>query len=73
MTPILIVKLLTENTIEFPLRRSTGCPRTGDIVVFSTAMGDRKIHAKVNKIRWFLDEGILRIHALELKPEERDL
>jgi hypothetical protein len=72
MTPMVIVKLLTGNTIQFPLKRAMcGCPRKEDVLVFQSDAG--MIHAKVNRVRWFLDENVIRIHALELKPEERDL
>lgn len=72
MNTTVIVKLSNGNTITFPLKRAMcGCPRKDDILVF--AMDNNTIHARVNKIRWFLDAGMVYVHALELKPEERDL
>jgi len=71
-TIFLHIKLLNGNMFITPMKRvMCGCPRHGDVLIFKTDT-EPTVHAKVNKVRWFLDEGIVRIHAVELKPEERD-
>ena len=69
----LMIKRLNGDNILMPLKRNPcGYPRLGEIVICNPPVGDDKIHAKVNKVRWHLDDESVRIHAVELKPEERD-